>query len=406
MNEREKNFKKHERGSIVGLVLVIGVCLAIIGWGMLRMGFGSRVISSQNNSIVVAREAADAGLTEALHLLNQKLLAWPIDFSSLPSAMDVPLNPSSSQPTYSYEVVPNDTTNPVYYNGYTIHSTGYYRDQVKKVHAMTTLKSIWDNQFYGRVSIELGSYTEHGVVPEGSSIVFQIRTDSDEPGAIKLHPNLVFNGEIVVGPGSDPESVISQKKSSIINGPTYAASEYMEFPFKTVPEVIDSTLPPSSGGITTIPAGTYGFPSITIGNGEKLYIDGEVTISTGNVNIKNGGEIRVLEGGSLELYADGNFIAGNGSYIYNDAMDATKLKVYGSENCTKVEIKNSGDFRGAIYAPNASLEIKNSGAVYGSFIGSTIDVKNSGQLFFDASLSNPVEDPSYFAIERWWEEAI
>ncbi|MBN2181286.1 MAG: hypothetical protein JW715_05180 [Sedimentisphaerales bacterium] len=399
MNKRRKSFKKCERGSIVGLVLVIGVCLAIIGWGMLRMGFGSRVISSQNNSTVVAREAADAGLTEALHLLNQRLFSGSMDFSGI-NGSDVQLNPAYSQPTYSYAVEPNGIATVL------IHSTGYYRDQVKKVHALSTLASIWDNQFYGEFSIEIGSYAGVGVVPPDSGIAFSVRTDSDDPGAIKLHPNLEFNGAVIVGPGGDPDVVISDKSSSIINGPTYAASEYLDFPYKPVPEVGASTLPPSSGGITTIPAGMYGFPPISIGNSEKIYIDGEVTIVTNSFDIKNGGEIRILTGGSLALYVDGNFIADNGSYIYNDDMQAARMKIYGSENCTKVEIKNSGDFWGAIYAPNAALEIKNTGDYIGSFIGSSIDVKNSGQLIFDATLSNPVEEPSYFSIQRWWEEAI
>jgi hypothetical protein len=399
MNKRKRYSQKYERGSIVGLVLVIGVCLAIIGWGMLHMGFGSRVNSAKNTSTVIAREAADAGLTEALHYLNERLFSGSMDFSGI-DANDVQLNPLSSQPTYSYIVEPNNITTVL------IHSTGYYRGQTRRVHAVTSLKSIWDNQFYGKLGGEIGSNVEVGVEPNDSGILFQFRTDSDNQGAIKIHPNVEFNGSIVVGPGGDPDIVISDKSDTEIYGPTYAASEYLDFPYETVPEVIDSNFPPSSGGITTIPAGMYGFGQIIIGNSEKIYIDGAVTISTNSVEIKNGGEIRILSGGSLALYIDGSFIAKEGSYIYNDDMEAARMKIYGSENCTLVEIKNSGDFYGAIYAPNAKLDIKNSGDYVGSFIGSTIDVNNSGRLIFDASLSNPVEEPGYFVVTRWWEEVV
>jgi Tfp pilus assembly protein PilX len=399
MNKRKRYSQKYERGSIVGLVLVIGVCLAIIGWGMLNMGFGSRVNSAKNTTTVIAREAADAGLTEALHLLNQRLFSGSMDFTGI-EATDVQLNPPSSQPTYSYVVEPNGITTVL------IHSTGHCRDQVRKVNAVTSLQSIWDNQFYGRLGGEIGSNVEVGVEPNDSGILFQFRTDSNRQDAIKIHPNVEFNGSIIVGPGGDPDIVISDKKDTEINGPTYAASEYLEFPYKTVPGVIDSNFPPSSGGIMTIPTGMYGFDQIIIGNGEKIYIEGTVTISTNSVEIKKGGEIRILSGGSLALYVDGNFIAKNDSYIYNDDMEAARMKIYGSENCTLVEIKNSGDFYGAIYAPNAKLDIKNSGDYVGSFIGSSIDVNNSGKLIFDASLSNPVEEPGYFTVARWWEEVV
>ena len=398
MNKRKRHYQKHKRGSIVGLVLIIGVCLAIIGWGMLNMGFGSRVNSAKNTTTVIAREAADAGLTEALHLLNQRLLSGSTDFTGI-EATDVQLNPPFSQPTYSYVAEPNGIATVL------IHSTGYCRDQVRKVHAVTALRSIWDEKFYFESGGEFGSGFTGDVIPPESIIGFSVHTGSVGSGAVILHPNLLFDGEIIVGPGGDPETVISGKKSSIINGPTYAASEDLEFPFKAVPDVIESTLPPSSGGITTIPAGMYGYPPISIGNSDKIYIDGAVTIVTDSVDIKNSGEIRILSGGSLALYVDGSFIANNGSYIYNDDMEAARMKIYGSENCTKIEIKNSGDFWGAIYAPNAHLEIKNSGSYIGGFNVDTVDIKHSGQLIFDASLSNPVEEPSYFTIQRWWEEA-
>lgn len=404
MKTKKREFNKKRRGGVLALVLTIAVCLAIIGFGMMQLGFGSRFISAKTTSGITAREAADAGITEAVYLLNQKLLVWPRDFTDLPTATDLVLNPVSSQPTYSYEVLPSDANNPGFYNGFTVHSTGIYRDQLKKVHAVTTLQTYWAG-IGVRLNADINSKTVFGCIPEGSDAVFSIRTNSTEPGAINLAPNTEITGEIVVGPGGDPESVITDKKTSVIDGPTYAASELLDFPFMPVPsEVVTSAFPPSAGGITTITAGMYEFPPITIKNGEKVYIEGNVTISTGDVRINNGGEIRVLSGGSLALYVDGSFIADTDSYIFNEDLDATKLKIYGSPDCTQVIIKNSGDLWAAVYAPNATLEIKNSGVTYGGFVGSSLIMKNSGEFYFDTRLLESVEDPAYFEIERWWEE--
>ena len=53
-----------------------------------------------------------------------------------------------------------------------------------------------------------------------------------------------------------------------------------------------------------------------------------------------------------------------------------------------LDVKNSGDFNGLIYAPKADVIIRNSGDVNGAIWGETVEVKNSGILNYNTALAD------------------
>lgn len=398
MKTMKRNSKRSKKGMVLPLVIGIAIILAILGFGLLKLGFSSQLVSILTKAEISARSAADAGLAEAMYKMNEKLALGPWDPTILPGAAGVTLEPDSSRARYSFSV--NRVLDSPYYR---IDSTGESGRAIKTVSVMTSMRSYWDG-----IGFEKNGWMQDvtfGIIPANSDFTFSIRSNSIVPGTITLKSGTTIPGDVVVGPGGDPDLVIDGKSSTVIDGLSYAASDYLEFPFKPLPVgLVTSALPDPVGGIITIPTGRYEYPGITLGNGDILHIDGDVKFYTPFVRIHNSGELRVLGAGKLELHVGGSFIADEGSLIFNDVFDATRLKVFGTPDCLSIIIKNSGDFWGAVYAPGAHLEIKNSGATYGGFIGESLEMKHSAEFYFDVRLALEYEDPAYFGIDRWWEK--
>jgi hypothetical protein len=123
-----------------------------------------------------------------------------------------------------------------------------------------------------------------------------------------------------------------------------------------------------NGDTMTLTAGTYYVEDITLANSAILDVDA----SSGPVKIYLGGN------GSIE--------AKMGSTI-NITGAPTDFYIY-SDTTGSIILKNSGHLEGLIYAPYGRIEIKNSGDFFGVAWADEIDIKNSGELFVDRSLTD------------------
>jgi hypothetical protein len=107
------------------------------------------------------------------------------------------------------------------------------------------------------------------------------------------------------------------------------------------------------------------------------------------------------------VYLSGDMQADQGSFVIteNHIEKGTRLKIFGTNECDSIVLMNSGDLSAAIYAPYADLELKNSGAVYGAFTGESLEMKNSGEFYYDIRLLEvSIEDDVAYLAQRWWEE--
>jgi hypothetical protein len=114
-----------------------------------------------------------------------------------------------------------------------------------------------------------------------------------------------------------------------------------------------------------------------------------VTLTTGNYYIRN---LTIMEGGTLtivpssgpvNIYLTGQLEAKNSCTI-NFTGDPPDLNIY-SNSDKPIILKNSGAFRGTVYAPLAAVQINNGGDFYGIVWGKTLDIKNSGNIYVDTS---------------------
>ena len=424
MNIKQRKSKKFRRGSILGFVVVIGLCLAILGIGMLQMGFGSRINSAISVSRINAREAADAGLRYALHSMNQ---AFP-GGGPFPLTGSGTLNNSNASYTYQISQWQNSPMRGNYYSHYLIESIGTTDRQSRKVCAITGIRNFFD---YGLIVTEslitkessiidgydsrLGAYGVNG----NSGGLVRVGTTSLVPppqGGITLNRNVVITGDVLVAIGGSVDELIVDHGAT--TGPRYNMQDPFVFEKITPPTNYDIVLPTPISDANSI-LGTIGTttyvkcPSVNIPTGGVLNIFGQVYLYvTGNLNLNNGAQIRVngtplvpSTWSSAMIYLDGDLGAGNSNGINNMTEKPFNFQLFGTGTGTqKWVIFNSGAFYGTYYAPNADIEIKSSGDIYGSVSGKSYNMKNAGNLHYDIDLSNLIKYDYGFRIDRWWEE--
>ena len=389
---------KIRSGSILVLAVIMVVILSIIGLAMIQLGLNARLQAIRSQLAIEARTAADAGLGKAINAMRTKLaVEYSWNNSSLPAETDVALPGSDTTYTYTITGDPN--------NGWNIMSTSNCRGVQKTVYSKLVVKSSW----FG-IGVKQGIDVKHSVtfgtypVADGPLI---LRTNSITSNSVAIKAGVTIPGDVVCGPGGDPAEVIDTKDSTVVTGSTYAADVEMQFPPVVVPpdlvalsQISYTPEPNISGDKHYGNVIINGVQNIT-GNA-RIFIDGTLTL-------KNSSELIVKSGGSLKLYLNGNLVSSNSGYITNENNNACNLQMFATDNCTNIDLKAKSNFFGAIYAPNANLQIYNSGDLYGAYVGNqTIEIKNSGSFYFDTRLLGVfVNDaPAYLAVAKgsWWEE--
>ena len=71
-----------------------------------------------------------------------------------------------------------------------------------------------------------------------------------------------------------------------------------------------------------------------------------------------------------------------------------------------MDLKAKSDLYAAIYAPDAVINLFNSGTFTGAIVGNSFYMKNSGVFIYDTSLAYGfIDDPAaVFDLVRWWED--
>ncbi len=393
-----KKLQLKNRGSTIPLALVALVLLLLMGMSLLSQGHNTRVYSIRTSSDIAAQCAADAGLTKALFEMNKKLKTKLWSDENLPTATNTSL--ANCDAVYNYKVtdVPGI--------GYRIESTGISIQNTKKVSCTLKLQGPFDAAIFTENGISLYSTAIiDGYNYEEGDEILKIGTNSTNSGAVDLRNLSVVNGDVMVGMGGNPDDVI--ENNGTITGETGTLTQEYDMPSITVPEWLLSL--PSSGIIknnTTIQFSAK-YDSIDLNSGNTITIDGDVVMYiAGDMTIKSSAELLIKEDASLTLYLGGNFEGKNSSDINNETKLPNNLKIYGLDDCESMIFKNSSDFYGSVYAPNANVEMKNSSDVYGSVISKSFDQKNSASFYYDASLRdvNVDDEAVRFVVTDWREE--
>ena len=408
---RKRSLQSKRGGFAISIVLCAVILMLIIGVGVLSLGMHGRTLAVRTSSGIAARSAADAGLTKALFEMNQQLEAKTWNATSLPSVSDEPLPNCDS--IFSYNVAKSTTADGN--DLYTMECTGTSGRFRKTVNCTLELKGIFEYAIYVADTLDLKNgttITAYNQKPGDHPL--QIGTNSTASGAITAKLGVIIDGDVVVGVGGDADTVIDSKAEAAISGKSYPSLIKNKTPAIKVPKALLEM--PSSGTITesTTISSSAKYDGVNLlgtdpnANGSSIItIDGKVEIYVlGDIILGNGDEIQILPGSSLTIYLGGNLTVDNGGAINNLTKDAKALKIYGLDTCTSIDFKNSADFYGAIYAPEADILLRNGAQVYGAMVGKTFTQDVSGHFHYDMSLRevDPSEIGVHMVIKRWSEE--
>jgi len=404
----KKLLQSKKRGSAIPLAVVVVLVLLAMGAGLLRMGLNSRVFSTRSASDIAARCAADAGLTKALFEMNEKLQVTIWDGSTLPQAIDA--NLPNCDAVFSYSV----TGDPA--SGYTISSVGTAGQAQRTVYATLELKGLFEHAILTKEYLTLKAGTTldgyNSLDPLDTDIDVDIGTQSTLADSIILNSGVIVEGDIIVGLGGDPNTVI--KDLGATTGYQYPAIEEEPLALITPPALTDWGIDITATGetVTLDPTknGQYGNlileSSVTSG---ILEISGDVVLYlTGNIDLGNSCEIVVKENSSLTLYIDGDIHCRLGSAINNEnpPEDPMNFQLYGTSETTQYfDIKAKTTWSAVIYAPNADIDLYANADFYGSIVADNFELKSGGNYHYDEALREvEVDDEGvHFVVKRWHE---
>jgi hypothetical protein len=373
---------------------------------------------------------------------------------NLPVEPDVDLPNSEPPATFNYKVTARQKL-----NEFLIESTGTcnydeasgkYGAQ-RKVWGLLRLRGVGEVGVLVRESLTLFP----GTTVDGRDsrdpnnpnpdVEVQIGTASTDPYNSKTgididKENVTVNGDVLVGYGGDPRIVLKdfdgEYEHADVKGYTGSLDEEPEFPPITPPDdlrVWDTTIeyqgwnpanPTGTWQITPLESGRY--TSITLQqkateSGILEIVGGHVVLHiTGDIWLRKGCEIVIkqIEGmphASLDLYVSGNIRSDEGSG-FNNQGTPPDLKLWGrpgpvedplSETPQDWVIRTKSAYFGQIYAPEATVQVNNSGDLYGAFTAYSFEMMAKGNLYYDGALRdvNPNDPGVRFVLKRWGEGA-
>ena len=450
---------RRNRGMIMPLVVLIMAVMLILGMGMLRASYSSRVIAHIYTARAAATSAADSGFDNAMDTAYLLRTTRDMDSvarvggSSVPDVCDISAySPETSlcgfggmfsggtaaagvlsmamadesDYTYVSDTIPlHNTSMPASYF-YTVETDASFRqfdiasygtcgNETKEVHATLVLRGPW----FGigtKQGFILHVDTNLGTVPANSDLA--LVTNSTVKGSVVLKNGVVVPGDIVVGPGANPDDVVVLNHGAGATGTITSNYELIDFPDVVPPTLPNRSWPHKVGGEYVI-ASSGVYPGIKTKNSDVIRVVGNVKmVIDGDLSLGNSSEIVVSAGSSLKLYFDGSFEAKYGSFITNEnyaaggdpdsiIQAAKSLKMYGTPNCAIVDLKNSSDIIGSVYAPDALLLLHNSADFYGALLGGLmVDIRNSGTFYYVDGLYDD-DDDSVSGLKMkpgsWWE---
>ena len=208
-----------------------------------------------------------------------------------------------------------------------------------------------------------------------------VGTNAIGVGSISLSGNVNIGGSVVVGPGGDPATVITETANVVIQGSTGAA------PTTTIlnPVVVPSNLT-NLGALTakgndtvTLAGGTYWFTSVSITGKGKVNFTGPATVYvTGDVSI-----------------------AGNGIETAQNLPPNLSINVAGTHN---VSISGNGNFYGKLYVPDSPLSLSGNGQIFGALTGDSLNQSGTAQIHYDEALGSPNSGSALRSTLRAWVE--
>jgi len=461
---RNKLLRSKKPGSVMALVLFAVILLLLSGMGVLSLGQNTRIFSIRTAAEIVARSAADDGITKALWQLNWNLedgwAKYPLPYENLTEL------PNCNGATYSYVVIKSSD----YYGGmmpsgdaglidfvgsayptkapgggdYVVRSIGRYNGAEKVIYATLRMRGAGDECVIVRDALTLkeGTWVDGRDSRDPTNlnpdVLTEIGTTSADASKVTLNNGVTVDGNILVGVDGDPATVIKGLQNATVTGDMYAMIEEPEFPYIDPPALPDKRpkkieignkddpnfyIDETWNGIYNmidLDTGAVGKERpenliIKTGNDVVLYLTNTGTgVSKASISLGRDCGIIIENGATLNLYVAGNILSNTGSG-FNNLGTPPQLKLWGNWTestpttgpCQNWQLNAKSAYFGQIYAPAASVQVNNGNNLYGAFTAYDFTTMNGGNLYYDGALRevDPTKDPAVrFVLMRWYEQ--
>jgi hypothetical protein len=346
----------------------------------------------------------------ALFRMNEKkqqVGLW--DGSTLPQAIDEKL--PNCDATYSYTVT-GDLT-----NGYAVKSIGRAGQAVRTVYATLGLKGLFEYAILTKESLILKPDTlidgYNSQDPLDTDFDVDISTQSTADSSVILNTGVTVKGDITVGIGGDPDTVI--KDIGATTGDQFPGIIEEPLPLISPPAlpVMGVDIAATGETVTISPTDNGQYGNIILTKGATLGVleisGGDVVLYiTGNIDLGESCELVVKDGSSLTVYIDGDIHCRTNSAINAEypPEDPSKFQIYGTAEVQQsFDIKAKTNWSGTIYAPNADVILYAKGDFYGSVVSNSFELKAGGNYHYDEALREvSIEDVGVrFVVKRWYE---
>jgi Tfp pilus assembly protein PilX len=426
------NFKaiKNEKGVALLSAFMIMALLTALGLSAANTSTTELKIASNEKTATQALYAAEAGINFAIATLTA-------DISNLDNYLTDPdgtINnlkedePIGTSSTYTVKIIDNndETTgnNPLddVDNTVIIKAEGTAGSSTKNITVVAYRPTISNPYINYAAFGETGVYTKNsGKVRSYDSSVTPNPTDTDADGdgiaddetgggdigsngEVEIKNNAYIGGNIALGADtSGTVATLSDHGGTVTGTESFDAtgtltgvtvdpvdSDVMFTDGGAVNVAMDTLADMESAGtLTSLDISKNSTTVLSVEEAEKkpipgCFIDAEGTLNCyfSEINTKNNGTIQIE--GTVNIYLTGSMELKNSVEIINTGVPAN-FSIYSSTTDT-IDIKHNSSFSGLLYAPYSDIILHNSGDVYGAIYGDTVDIRNTGEIWFDTAL--------------------
>jgi hypothetical protein len=259
------------------------------------------------------------------------------------------------------------------------------------------------------------------IISPQAHVTGDVRTNSTANGAVQIGSWASLDGAIVLGVGGNPNTVVQvasvpgfQGEHNGIQGTydstaTAAATEAFPMPAIEPPEgspcgsplsvpngtkVLDLSDPVSScyssitvggsGKVRIVGEGNLILTGLTMESGGQISVEGEANIVTNGVAAGLQGQLGVTSSGELKLYVTEKIELGIQDIVGSD--DTRKLAIFYS-GTQDVKLGIQTNFKGVVYAPNATISPDPQGFIRGALVGKRVVVDPQAFIYEDPNLA-------------------
>jgi len=154
-----------------------------------------------------------------------------------------------------------------------------------------------------------------------------------------------------------------------------------------------------SGSTVELDPGQYS-GTLNVSNHQTVVLTGPGTYVFDGINMAAQAEIQVnTTGGPVKIYVNGDIKFTGGSTtgsIYNHhdggAPKPTDLLIYGTQNCTTMDLTGNSEAYLGVYAPSAQINMRGNAGLHGALVGKDIWIHGHPDFHYDVALGRLADD--------------